>query len=211
MPHRVEGYRIVIGERWTLEDLYVFPHTFEQLYFLYYSLMLQVDESSVERIMYAYSKFPWQGGYSAVNFYNQLKYAVPKQARPTIQSIRYGSPGWIDLTLAPAVAKAVEFTVKAIANSITHANRAYNEICTGLQKRKLMRIKVKRQELQLKKEELEYVKSSLKSIAEILGLKNIEEMNRRTGSPYKTLKILLSTYRRVRDLASFQNKGKIEL
>lgn len=48
-------------------------------------------------------------------------------------------------------------------------------------------------------------------MAKMIGLSDIEQMNRKTGSPLKTLKILLSLYRRIRTLAEYQNKGKTKL
>ena len=89
-----ETYTIHIEGRWSLEDLYVLPHTFEQVYFLVYSLIPGHDESTLDRIQHAYEAFPWQGGYSAVNFYNQLKYITPKRQRPQIASIHWVT--WLD-------------------------------------------------------------------------------------------------------------------
>ena len=203
-----ETYKISIDGKWTLEDLYVFPHTYEQVYYLMYSLLPQEDEFAQERIQRAYSVFPWRGGYSAVNFYNRLKYVLPRKERPAIVSIQYASPGWLELTLIVGVAFSIERLVKMIASSLKHANSTYHEIQMGLQKRKLLRIEVKRKTLQLKKEELEYIEDALSRMCALLGFRNIEELNGKTGSPHKTLKILLSFYRRIRTLAEYQSKGK---
>lgn len=205
------NYKITIDGKWTLEDLYVFPRTYEQVYYLMYSLLPQEDEVALERIQRAYSVFPWQGGYSAVNFYNDLKYVLPKNQRPSIVSIYYSSPGWIELAILTGVAISVERLVKTIANTINHANTVYHNIYTGLQKRRLLRIETKRKELQLEKEEMEYVEESLHQMARLLGFQNPAEINERTGNPYITLKILLSLYRRIRTLAEYQRNGKTKL
>src|SRR5207248_3759476 len=91
-----ETYTIHIEGKWSLEDLYVLPRTFEQVYFMVYSLFPEHDDFTLERIQHTYEAFPWQGGYSAVNFYDQLKHITPKRERPQIASIHYGSPGWIE-------------------------------------------------------------------------------------------------------------------
>jgi hypothetical protein len=200
----VGKYKIHIDGEWILEDLYVFPRAYEQVYFLMYSLLPHEDNDAQDRIQQAYSVFPWQGGYSAVNFYNRLKYVLPKKKRPSIISIEYASPGWIELGLLLGVAVSVERLVKTIANTIKQANETYNDVHDGLQKRRLLRIETKRKELQLKKEELEYVQQALLTMSTLLGFKNIEDINQRTGNPYKTLKILLSFYRRIRTLAEYQ-------
>lgn len=205
------NYSIHIDGRWDLEDLYVFPRNYEQVYFLIFSLLPHEDENIQERIKYAYSGFPWQGGYSAVNFYNNLKYTTPKLQRPQVISIQYASPGWIELRLINFVAKTVETVIKSIADSILHANRVYNDIHKGLSERKLLRIDVKKKELELEKMNMDYIESSANTMARLVGLENVAQMHEKTGSPLKTLKILLSLYRRVRTLAEYQNKGKTKL
>ena len=73
------NYSIWLDGEWTLEDLYIFPHTFEQVYFFFQSLSFSPSESlenervDEERVEHAFAAFPWHGGYSAVNFYNALK------------------------------------------------------------------------------------------------------------------------------------------
>ena len=80
----------------------------------------------------------------------------------------------------------------------------------GSQNRKLLRLKVNEEELRLEKLQIEFIEYSLKKMAGILGVDDIEELNRKTGHPYKTLKILLSVFRRVRTLADYQIRGKVD-
>jgi len=205
------NYKINIDGSWDLEDLYVFPRSYEQVYFLVFSLLTHEDETIQERIKYAYSGFPWRGGYSAVNFYNNLKYTTPKAHRPQVLSMQYASPGWIELRLINFVAHTVEQIIKSIAETILHTNRVYNEIHKGLSERKLLRIDVKKKELELEMMHADYIEQSANTMARLVGLENLNQMHQKTGSPLKTLKILLSLYRRIRTLADYQNKGKTRL
>src|SRR4051812_45820153 len=86
---KTDLYQIPIGGNWTLEDLYVFPRAYEQCYFMYLSLHQGAPGLRDDSATYAYEVFPWQGGYSAVDFYNRLKWAVPKRRRPRISRIEY--------------------------------------------------------------------------------------------------------------------------
>jgi hypothetical protein len=208
MELQENNYRIPIDGRWDLEDLYKFPRAYEQVYYLIYSLLPHEDDYTNQRIQYAFMQYPWKGGYSAVNFYNNLKFTVPRNKRPQIRSIQYASPGWIDLILIEFIAKRLENIVKSFANSIKHVNSAYSEIHRGMQDRKLLRIETQLKELELEKAHAEYIAQSVQSMATILGFHNVAQMNAKTGSPLKTLKILLSLFRRVRILAEFENKGK---
>lgn len=204
------NYKVIIEGEWTLEDLYLFPRTYEQVYYLLYSLSADRYQDDFERLVYAYTAFPWQGGYSAVNFYNQLKYAVAAKDRPRIVSIQYSSPGWIELSLVLAIAVSLNQIVRNVASSIREANSVYNSIYKGLQKRKILRIKVKREEIRLEREQLQYMKESIETMYTLLGIKDIGQLDKIVDSPYKMLKILLSLYRRIRTLAKYQNNGKIK-
>ena len=131
-----------IDGNWSLEDLYVFPRAYEQCYFMYLALAAPPQAADDERIARAYEAFPWQGGYSAVDFYNQLKWSVPKRKRPTIIRIRYGSPGIIELGgLLVSVAVIVERVVHTLCKAAREANQTYSAIHRDLQKRRLLRIK----------------------------------------------------------------------
>jgi hypothetical protein len=91
-----------------------------------------------------------------------------------------------------------------------HAHMVYNRLMRGLSKRKLLRLKVKRKELQFKREELEYISLCASEMSRLLGFTNIDEINARTGHPYISLKILLSLYRRIRTLVNYETKGKAD-
>lgn len=202
---------IEIDERWTLEDLYVFSRTYEQVYFMTYSLYDDLPDSAIDRVTRAYQAFPWKGGYSAVNFYNQLKYAVPPAKRPKVAAIQYASPGFIELLLLVGVAGALSRVVRSVASTIREANAAYNEVMSDLQKRKLLRLDVRKKEIDLEKDELALIELYADRMASLLGFPGHAAITGRTGHPYITLKILLSYYRRVRKLAEFRLKGKADI
>lgn len=128
MARRRESYKINLDGIWTLEDLYIFPHALEQVYFLLWSIRGKHDEIDDERIVRAYETFPWQGGYSAVNFYNQLKFVIPKRNRLRVLSIKYELPGWIEIAVIAIVAANLARIVKSVASAIRHCNSVYHEI-----------------------------------------------------------------------------------
>ena len=204
-------YRIRLDEDWSLEDLYLFPRAYEQVYFFFASFDSELHEQDREKIQRAYRAFPWQGGYSAVSFFNQLKYATPRRLRPTIIAIQKLSPGYFDLGLWLAAATALAVIVKEIASAIDASNTTYHEIYKGMQERKLLRLKVEREALQFEREHMDFINTSSQQMAELLGFSTPVEINRLTHSPYLTLKLLLSVYRRVRTLSEYENSGKAHL
>jgi hypothetical protein len=201
-------YPIHMDGRWTLEDLYKFPRTYEQAYFALDALIPSESQVDFDRVDRAFRAFPWQGGYSAVNFYNQLKYATPIGARPEVLSIQYASPGAITLSLILEQAELLAAIVGAVAGSITVCNTLYNKIMNDLQHRKLLRIKVERENIALGRDELDLIREYNLEMAAILKIGTPDALDARTGRPLVSLKILLSVYRRVRTLADYKNKGK---
>lgn len=204
-------YAIFIDKRWSLEDLYKFPRAYEQVYFAFEAVLPAPDEKTNDRIEAAFRSFPWRGGYSAVSFYNQLKYATPPNKRPLIQEIRYASPGHIELLLNLPLAIQIAAVVSSVAGSIGICNKVYNAIHADLQKRKLLRIEVERKKIELTKEELGLVGQANEEMAKMLGLPSAMAIVERANDPLIALKILLSIYRRVRTLAEYKNKGKANL
>lgn len=201
------SFTIHIDGNWSLEDLYLFPHTFEQMYFFVRSLDTNLNEVEIERIDFAYNSMPWQGGYSAVGFYNQLKTSTPAQRRPKLKSFQYASPGVIDLALIVAYGLSVGKLVKIFCSSVESINATLSVIYRDLQKRKLLRIEVEERRLQLSRSELDFSEECAETIASIFGW-DVKYLTAKTGNPYKTLKILLSIARRLRILAEYQLKGK---
>src|SRR6267378_4501008 len=192
-----DRYRIAIDGDWSLVDLYRFPRTYSQLYSFFYAI-LQRDTVDLERLQHVFQAHPWLGGYSAVNFYNELGFLVPPLDRPRIESIRYESPGWIELGLLVGAAVAIGKVVSAFTTAGGQLNALYSDIYKGLQHRKLMRIKVKREELRLDREEVQYLEQSCQSLARLLGFKDLEQLQDLTPNRLATLKVLLSLYRRVK-------------
>jgi hypothetical protein len=206
-----DRYKIKIDLQWSLEDLYVFARNYEQVYFLAYSLLPGLPDATGEDVSRAYRAFPWRGGYSAVDFYNQLKHSAPPEERLKVFAIHYGSPGFIELMLVLAAAQTVRSIVKAVADSLTDMNAVYNQIMADLQKRKLLRLEVKNKEFELSQAQLHLVEEHADIMAALLGLNGHNELTQRTGHPFITLKILLSYYRRLRKLAEYYSEGKADL
>ena len=205
----VDGtYKIQMHGEWTLEDLYLLPHVYSQVYALLYALNMPLEDDKEEQLYAAFTAYPWRGGYSAVNFYSYLQNLVPRPDRPKVVSIQYGSPGLLELGLVVGIAISIGYLVKNFSRVIIDLHAVYNDIYKGLQDRKLMRIEVKRRELALETEQLQFINDASQRLSEMMGFKNVEQINRLTGNPLATLKILLSFYRRIRTLAGYEEEKK---
>ena len=203
-------YKIGMDGDWSLEDLYVFPHAYIHVYSFLYSFLNPIEDFDDEddRLVITYSAHPWTGGYSAVNFYNNLKYIVEPRHRPKIKSIQYSSPGWLELTVIVGIALNIKKIVLCFTESANELNKLYTNIYKGMHDRKMMKIEAKRQSLLLTQDQTDFAIDSANKLSQLLGFENVAEIQKLTKNPLATLKILLSFYRKIKKLSEFKSKGK---
>lgn len=210
---------IDIDGRWSLEDLSVMSKTYIQCYSLVYSLSdVELPRAEYERfreyLKGEYSRYPWRGGYSTVNFYKNIFNRLPYEHQPQIHSIRYSSPGSVILTEVATVAAVISGIVLSVAKSLDVAHDTYNKIKKGVSERKLSKIEVDKKQLELLEKEIKFIQSSLDELIYIMNVppEMIEELEKRSGgNKLMQLKILLSFYRRVEPLALLQADGRLKL
>jgi hypothetical protein len=209
-------YTISLDGKWELYDWHNFAHSYTQVYALLYSLEfgklppVSDDFFGIE-IVGPYRSYPWQGGYSALNFYRDLYWSLPEDHRPKVIAINYASPGWMELTLVPAIARSIETIVKSIANSIDTIDATYDRIHNRAQKRKLLRASVRQKERELSLDDIRFLRESAEELAKLMGFESLQKLHEHTGNPLTSFKILLSFYRRTRPLAEYQAKRLIKL
>jgi len=204
-------YRVLMDERWELEDLYKFPHTFSQVHSFVYCFDSDLDPRNTERINAALKDYPWRGGFSYVNIYTVLQYQIPVPHRPQIASIQYASPGWIDILLNPDVAIQVAKSLGILLGAGVAAVEAYKRIDRA-------RLDIARR----RKEQDRFFAESLAAeagalnkmsaeVAKHLGFESLTSLQNRTKNPEVTLNILMAHYRRMRTLGDFVESGKVNL
>ena len=209
----VENIKLYIDGRWELTDLNVLTRVYIQVYGLLYSLDV-ADDYIEEEIQYIYGKYPWRGGYSAVNFYQNLFSKMPREYRPKIKSIQYASPGFIELSQLVEVAKDISLIVGYVSAALLAGNKTYSTIQKGIRERKLSKIDLRSEELKLLEKERDFIHKSVNDIAQIMGVRKetlAKLYFRAENNELAVLKILSSLYRRARDLAKLQNTQKLNL
>lgn len=206
--------QLELDGRWSLEELADTTKDYVQLYGFAYSLISDLPASRQQDINYIYGKFPWRGGYSTVNFFNQLFHKIPPKLRPEVQSIQYASPGYIELTELLVVAGTVAAIITTVCKSLGSVHDLYRSIQKGSVEHELSKINLTKEELDLKRRQIEFCEESASKLAKALGLTKTQEnlINRKVqGNPVMKLKILLSVFRRVEPLAEKQAEGKLKI
>lgn len=209
-----DNMKLRLDGRWGLEELSDVTKDYIQLYGFAYSLTPGLPVSRREELDYIYAKFPWRGGYSTVNFFNQLFHKIPHQLRPQIQRIQYASPGFIELSLLLSAAVTVAGIVRATCFSINKAHDTYRNIQKAAADHKLSRINLAKQQLELTQQQQAFCRDSSKDLEQLFKLtaEQVALIDQRTeGNPAMKVKILLSVYRRVEPLAQQQVQGKLDV
>jgi hypothetical protein len=206
-----EFYRALMDGRWRLSDLDAFSHIYGQCYAFVYCLDTDLEIRDRERVDEAFANYPWRGGYSYVNIYSVLQYQVPTKDRPHLKAISYNSPGWIDLWLHVDAAIEIAKAVTALSLSAAAAANAYRSINKALSQAKVDREQAKTDLLRQKQVQIRMLTSMARSFARFLGFKSLDQLNKRTGDPEVSVKLLLAHYRRLKKLTDFAAKGKIQL
>lgn len=206
-----DAYRVLLDGKWQLEDLYEFPHAFSQCYAFTYCLDSELNPRDRDRINNALVGYPWRGGFSYVNIYTVFQNQVPVKDRPSVKSISYASPGWLDIFLNPDVAIHVAKSVGILAGSAVAAAKAYATAMKYLAQVAVDRKRAQLQEMQLTQAQHKTFLSMCEDMAKFLGFKNVKELHQHTGNPEVSLKLLAAHYRRTNQLVEFVKEGKVSL
>lgn len=104
-----ENYMLGIDNELYTDDLSTIPYIFQQLYSFHYALEHLAVDSVKNRVVSLLSS--WTGGASAVNIFTGLRGLIPTIHRPQVITIKYNSPGHIELNLLPKIAKSIEYSM----------------------------------------------------------------------------------------------------
>jgi hypothetical protein len=204
-------YRINLDKKWKLEDLYEFPHAYYQVYAFYYCFSPDESLLNIEHFNKKLENYKHDNQYRYINVYNRLQHYVPQQRRPIVSSIKYASPGWLDLILNPDLAFQIAKSVGIYLGLSITAAKTYSTIYKILGDINKERNKQKLDNYKLTKLQTEQLISMSKGFAELIGFENVGAIDAVTQNPEVTLKILLAQYRRLEKIGKYIQTGKISL
>lgn len=203
---------------WEMQELADLARLYTQCYSLVYSLSGARVESDDERVIDwfhgVYAKYPWRGGFSALNFYRSLYAKIPYEQRPQIEEIQYASPGHIKLKEAALVAALLATIVTSVTTSFDQIHDSYKNIQKGMSERKLRNLEVEITELELDRERLKFIQESRQQLVDQMAIPEVmqEELHRRSdGNELTQLKILMSFYRRIQPLSELELREMLKV
>ena len=203
-------HKIRIAGEWDIQDLYIFPYRYSQLYSFLYALST-VKNPKDNLFVEASERPPWEGGFSTVNFYREIYRLIPEEERPQIKRMEYASPGFIEISAVVLIVTQIDRILTTAFSSWNKLDAIYDEIEKRRKKRQKEKFKVKEMERKAKEEDVKFAVKICKELSEALGLENSEQLNKLNSDEIVRLKILLTFYRRLEPLLFFIKEQKLNL
>ncbi len=201
---------VQIDGRWGIDDLRRFSDLVQDSYAFVFALSGLGGEKSKREIQSLFHRYPWRGGFSSVNFFDDLYRLIPSPQRASITRIQYASPGEIDLRMNEEVAIALRGIVARINDGQNEPFAAYQEVRRYLQERGWLG-KAKG-DLRLSPEDDTFLLQQFKILCGAFSLSTRESdiLELASSDPLSAVKILLAYYRRVAALADYVATGKAQ-
>lgn len=200
---------MLIDGRWALDDLKKFSNVLDDAYSFLFSLTssIGVNQSKLKTL---FAKYPWRGGYSAVNFFEQLGLLVPFGLRPAVAEMRKQSPGFIDLSLHKPTSALLIDLVSGVSDRTGKQQVAYEQVRRALSERKWLGKSA--EEARLTRPDVVFLNTQIKTMATALRLQTHIPfiMELAENDPLAAVKILLSVYRRLKELSDYMDTGKAQ-
>jgi hypothetical protein len=205
------SYVIDIDKRWFFDEFSEVEKIFTQLYSFMYAVSNVGGIVSNEKIKHTFEQYPWRGGFSAVNFYNDLRSSVPSFHEPEVESIVYASPGTIKLELFAPVAISTGEILNHVFSNPEMAKNAYDDARKYLKQTGLLKIDATAHyDALLTDATIATIADHLTDLGRAMRIEPlVEKIKVLAGNELVAIKIILSFYRRVVKLNKYQFGGKL--
>jgi hypothetical protein len=180
----------------------------QDCYAFVFALTDRSASTTKDKITDLFQKYPWRGGFSSVNFFDELYLLIPQTQRASIQKIAYASPGTIDFQMNVVAARTISALCDAINERDSKVEDAYEEAHEWLKERHWLGRSAT--DLRLSSADRRDLMESVATLADAFGLSGHKErvLELSNSDPLAAVKILLAYYRRLHGLADYVATGK---
>jgi hypothetical protein len=202
--------RVNIDGRWGISDLRKFSDLVQDAYSFVYALSERGSRVTQNHIESLFVRYPWRGGFSSVNFFDNLYSIIPPEDRADIRTIAYASPGEITLKLDGSVADSIREFVYKIIDDDAQISKDYKDAYRWLQDNQLLSSST--QDKLLTSSEHLFLTEQLERLCVSFGLEDHKSkiLAFSQSDPLAATKILLAYYRRLNALADYVATGKAQ-
>lgn len=143
-----------------------------------------------------------------MHFYNKVKQSVAKDSRLEIKTIRYASPGCLELRLDLQAAKELRLCLDARAANADALGVTLREALTELKRHGYSQQEVGRTtSANIPEEHCALFASLLADVGKQIAFPYVERLEKLAANPIAALKILLSFEKRLKRLARYEENG----
>jgi len=190
---------ILFNENWNIESLRTFFRSYRHLHNFYYA--------TSNKIVRTIPNMPWQGGFSAMHFYNNLDKKIQGINAPQEKYLRAASPGILKVSVGEEYAKKVLLALSNYDMNKESIDETYRSIRRTIKDTRLNKISI---ELATQRfEQNKKLVSLREELAQLLELEsNLSDIS--VGrSLFESAKILMAHYVRVRSVYEEAESGRI--
>jgi hypothetical protein len=200
-------FSIFLEGKWDIDEIPALLKDYSHVY----ALCFATGENSAAKV----KDRPWQGGFSAMHFWHELRTRIPPDQRAGLRSVMYASPGFVQFSGQDNLLRSVAIGVR---NFIAH-RKQLKELRWN-QLKALRQAKKDQESLDyddgfepepaLSKEDSDYLLVTSKEIVELLGAVNWSRLQGLipTESAFKITKVVGSYLKRIENLAKYQDEGR---
>ena len=199
-----EMYDLQLDGSWYLDELVGIPRLYSQLYSFMYTLKNISKDSVSNNAHRIFSTYPWKGGFSTVNFFNDLSSVIPSFHEPRVNSIEYASPGQIELELLKDVASSIKHMVNTSFKNKDELQKEAKNIKSFMAQHKLSKIDGNSEDLNLNDNIRVHLENKIFTFSHLMGIdQHAKKITNLSGNELVSIKIILSIYRRNLKLFDF--------
>jgi hypothetical protein len=200
-------YRILIDGSWTVNDFSNLFAPYSQMYaFLDLLRRPPTGPAEQKKLKKAYQSHPWQGGYSRVNFFSDLKSLAPALG---VTSLQYASPGWMEFDMSVPTARHIRLYVRNYIQSEHEVQTWIKRTSKMLQSRGLTRHNVRSRDFSLSMEDTQVLESAVRELSGLLAFEHLDQVAALARNPLVTLKVLMAFCVRIQKLAKYQRREMV--
>lgn len=208
-----DSYIVDIDGNWEFPELSTFSEKMSSVYSFLHAVhtLSQIPKKPVgikaSRLEETFSAHPWQGGFSYVNFYNDLYMSIPKIDRLNVREIAYASPGHISLEGNKVTFSDVRFALSAMNNNGNRPQEYYSNLYQYLSQSKLLSASV--ETIRGSSSVQGIIEGQIRALANVVSLEYLDTIYQFSENNWIiTAKIILSYYRRLAKLFQFYAEGR---
>ncbi|MFT8998974.1 MAG: hypothetical protein ABF976_04360 [Acetobacter syzygii] len=210
-----DEYTVNIDGSWDLAEFSFFGNKVSSVYsFLHCIRTLEhanddVRAKAIENLRETFTNHSLEGGFSYVNFYRDLQYNVPANDRLEVKEIKYASPGHIKICGQGAAFDDLADSIRDMCDNYYLARDSYTSLIKIMKSHNILDSKADlKGSLALQGELSKYTKE----LCENISLNGLEDIYKSSDNNWIiTAKIIMSFYRRIRDLTEFYREGRAKL